>query len=155
MDEQGERRKREDVVFGVVIAAIIGFLTNLLAMAYYDRFVTKAVTWAQMDHFQIYGIALLLVGLVGFLRFFIEDYQNRTQLSPSLVKRFGNFFFYRFTPGRFLRMAVGVYLLFVALGFGITLYVFVAQSIGYLLATGLVAVLVGYVAYKRIYRPRD
>lgn len=137
MDEENsiERAKRIDTVLGVAVASAIGFMLNLLGNLYYGIFVVGNVSWAQVNHTQVYGIVLALIGLAGFLKFFIDDYGNKLEVNRSLVTRFLRYFFYDYAPGKAIRIIGGGYLLVVLGGFLVSFYIFLAGSIGYLLAT--------------------
>jgi hypothetical protein len=136
MDENSiERAKRIDTVLGVAVASAIGFILNLLGNLYYGLFITESISWGQVNHMQVYGIVLALVGLAGFLKFFIDDYGNKLEVNRSLIARFARYFFYDYAPGKAIRIIGGGYLLFVLFGFLISFYVLVANAIGYPLAT--------------------
>jgi preprotein translocase subunit Sss1 len=142
--DQIEQKNRTDLVLGVLLAAVVGFVLNILSTIYYSLFIVKTVTWDKMDHFQIYCIGLLLVGLIGFLEFFIYDYKNDIQVNRSLIRRYLTYFFYNFRPGRVIRVIAGLYLTFILGGVIVSVYFFLAHSIGSVLAAAVViVVLVG------------
>jgi len=83
-----EQKKRADVVIGIAIAAIAGFILNLLANLYYDLFIIETTVWAKVNHFQVICVSLALLGLIGFLEFFIFDYKNNFEVNKSFLKRY-------------------------------------------------------------------
>ena len=132
-----EQKKRADVVIGIAIAAIAGFILNLLANLYYDLFIIETTVWAKVNHFQVICVSLALLGLIGFLEFFIFDYKNNFEVNKSFLKRYLNYFFYNFTPGKIIRVISGLYVSAILVGFTIIIYIFMAKSAGYYIATGV------------------
>ena len=151
--EQKERIRRADTVYGVVISVMIGFVVSILANIYYGVFVARQLTWAQIDHTQVYAMLVALLAFGGFLEFFIEDYRNELKVDRSLISRFARFFFYDYAPGRVMRWGVGLYLLTILIGFLLSAYVFVSNRIGYPAGTFLVAaLLVGVYVWNKSIR---
>ncbi len=137
MDEETEKTKRTDIVLGIVGASAIGFILSLFADVYYRMFLVGDLKWENVNHIQVYSLLLLLLALIGFLQFFIDDYKNNVEINRSLLKRYFIYFFYQFTPGKIIRFIVGIYTLTIlAIFLGFIYYIF-AQSVGYLLATAL------------------
>jgi len=122
-----EKKKRFDVVLGVIIASVLGLLLNLLANLYYDLFIIKTVAWSDVNRDQVVALVLLLIVTLGFLSFFIADYKNDLKLNLGFWGRFFDYFFYSYAPGKFLRIASGVSLLFVLLIFSIVLFIFITK----------------------------
>jgi hypothetical protein len=143
-----EKIKRFDTTFGIVVASVIGFLLNLLANVYYDLFITHGKSWSEISHAQVYFASFFLLAMFVFLQFFIRDYRNNFELNLSLVKRFGNYFFYKYGPGRWIRVISGVYILVLLVVFVIGLYLALAMAIGYPMAT-LIFVLIVLAYYIR------
>lgn len=141
-----EQKKRTDTVIGIAIATIAGFILNLLANLYYDLFITGATTWAKVNHPQVYGVLLALLGLIGFFEFLIFDYKNGLEVNKSFLKRYWHYFFYNFTPGKIIRFIVGLYVSLTLIGFVILIYVFSANFTGYPTAT-----LIFLAAFLKIY----
>jgi hypothetical protein len=144
--DSGEKIRRADVVWGIVVASAIGFLLNLLGNVYYGLFIVHTITWGKVDHTQIYWIGAVLLALVGFLEFFIEDYKNDLRLNISLFQRYINFFFYRFTLGRIIRVAAGIYMLLILFAILIGIYVIIGTTTNYIIAT-LVVLAASIAAY--------
>lgn len=139
-DELIEQKKRTDTVIGIVLASAFGLALNLIANLYYDLFVIHSITWANVDRFQVLAIGLVTVAMVGFLDFFIHDYKNDLEVNRSLWRRYSNYFFYEFTPGKILRVIFGIYMLLVFGGFLIFFYITLLEVWGFWSATGLFAV---------------
>lgn len=140
-ENQNEQKKRFDTVVGILIASVLGFVLNLSANLYYDLFISKAVTWDKINHFQVLGLGLSFVGIIGFLQFFIDDYRNNVEMNKTYWKRFSNYFFHEFRAGRYIRVAMGWYLLFCVAALLLGLYFFLGAFIGYGYATVLFAVM--------------
>jgi hypothetical protein len=136
-----EKIRRFNVTLGIFVAAILGFLLNLLANLYYGMFVMHSLKWSQVDHMQVYGITLLFLALVGFLKFFIDDYENTMELNTGFFKRYANYFFYKFTPGKFIRIVLGIYILLIIVSFLIGAYFFLIEINGYIVAAITLAVI--------------
>lgn len=139
-ESQLEKNKRLDTVLSIVIAAIIGFLVNLFANLYYDLFVVHTETWGQVNHTQVYGMFFAFLALLGFLQFFVEDYQHSVDIRGGIIRRYLKYFFYEFTPGKFIRWILGAYLLIVLFGFLVGAYFVIAKFIGYVLTIVLYVV---------------
>ena len=132
-----EQKKRTDLVIGIAVAAVIGFVLNLLANLYYDIFITSTLSWDEVNHPQVYGVILALIGLIGLLEFFIYDYKNDLEVNKGFLKRYFNYFFYNFTPGKIIRIIAGLYVSSVLIGFVVLLYFVMANFSGYLMATAV------------------
>jgi hypothetical protein len=141
--ERLEHKKREDAVLGIIVASALGVVLNLLSNLYYELFIVRRLTWDKVDHMQVYGLGLLLVAFVGFLKFFILDYKNGLELDRSFLKRFSNYFFYEFRPGKIIRVIFGLYMLFILVGLLILSYILMAQVTGYIIATLVFLLAVG------------
>lgn len=150
-EEKIEQKKRTDTVIGIVLASAFGLALNLIANLYYDLFVIHAITWADVDRFQVLAIVLVTVAMVGFLDFFIHDYKNDLEVNKSLWKRYSNYFFYEFTPGKILRVIFGVYMLLILGGFLILFYITLLQVWGFWTATSAFAggSLLAYIKERR------
>lgn len=146
-EENKEKNKRFDFTFGIIIAAVIGFLLNLLANIYYDIFIVNSLKWENIDQTQFVGILLALIGMFGFLQFFIDDYRNEFKINKSFLKRFKDYFFYQYMPGRWLRIITGIYLGLILFAILVGLYYLMATFTGYIVAT-----LVFLAAFYKIYR---
>lgn len=148
-----EQKKRVDAVLGIMLAAVLGFVLNVLANVYYAMFITHQTTWNRVDHIQLYGFGFVLVALLGFLDFFIYDYENKVEVNRSFLKRYLNYFFYSFTAGKVIRVIVGLYITFILIGFVVALYFGLAVQVGYILAT-LAAAVVAVMGYATLRRRR-
>lgn len=146
VDYAKEKNKRFDLTFGIIIAALVGFLLNLLANLYYDLFIVHSVVWEKVDHTQVFGMVLGLIGMFGFLQFFIEDYKNELRISKTFLKRFYEYFFYHFTPGKWMRILTGIYVVLVLLIIIVGLYFVMASFTGYIPAT-----LMSVIVFIRVY----
>src|ERR1035437_831209 len=133
-EKSNEKTKRFDMVWGIIVASILGVILNLLANLYYDLFIVKTIVWGKVDHFQVLCITLLLIALVGFLQFFISDYKNEAGLNKNLLKRFRQYFFYEYTPGKYMRVFFGIYMLLILVSVLGGIHYLVALQIGYLYA---------------------
>ena len=134
-EDKIEQKKRTDLVIGIAVAAVVGFVLNLLANLYYDLFITGTLIWDKVNHSQVYAVTLALVGLIGLLEFFIYDFKNDLEVNKSFLKRYFNYFFYNFTPGKIIRIVAGIYIFSVLIGFMILFYILIAKFSGYLMAT--------------------
>ncbi len=133
--EKLEQKNRTEIVWGIIVAGFAGFLLNLLANTYYDLFIYKTVTWDKIDHMQILGASLLLLAVIGLLSFFVSDYKNKLEVNRSFLKRYSDYFFYSFTPGKVIRVIVGLYILLTVLAVLGLIYFFIAKVGGYFWAT--------------------
>lgn len=147
-DSDKEKIKRFDFVFGVIIASTISFFINLLSNIYYDLFINHSTSWDKVDHFQVYFILLILLALFGFLEFFISDYKNPIEVNQSLFIRYKNYFFYEFTPGKVIRIMVGLYILLIIIGILISIFILMTQISGYIITTILFLVIFAVVYLK-------
>jgi hypothetical protein len=144
VDDAYKHRKRTDTVLGILIASALGFVLNLLANVYYDVFVTKTVSWGSVDRNQIIFIPLALVGLIGFLQFFIYDFKNDLEINKNFWLRFANYFFFKFKLGRILSWIMGLYLILLGLAILIGIYVLMSSKVGYSWTTILFLVIFLY-----------
>ncbi len=149
MESNKEKIRRFNVTLGIFVAAILGFLLNLLANLYYSIFITHTLKWSGADHVQVYGILLIFLALVCFLKFFIDDYENDFELNTSFFKRYINYFFYKFTPGKFIRVALGIYISLTLISLLIGLYFFIASIAGYIITNVIVVVILISFLYRR------
>lgn len=149
MEDNKEKIRRFDVILGIFVAAILGFLLNLLANLYYAIFITHSLKWSQADHVQVYGIVVLFLALIGFLKFFIDDYENDFEFNTSFFKRYVNYFFYKFTPGKFIRVALGIYISLTLISILVGLYFFIASIAGYIITNVIVLVILISFLYQR------
>jgi hypothetical protein len=149
MESNKEKIRRFNVTLGIFVAAILGFLLNLLANLYYAIFITHSLKWGNVDHLQVYGIVLLFLALVGFLKFFIDDYENDFEMNTNFLKRYINYFFYKFTPGKFIRVALGIYISLILISILIGLYFFLASIAGYIITNVIVLVILIFFLYQR------
>lgn len=133
--EDKEKIKRFDFSFGIIVASVIGFLLNLLANIYYDVSITHSLTWNKVDQTQFVGIILALIGMFGFLQFFIDDYKNELKINKSFLKRFQDYFFYQYAPGKWIRRITGFYLIVVLIIIMALLYYLMASITGHIIAT--------------------
>lgn len=136
-ENEKEKIKRLDATFGIIVAAVMGFLLNLLANAYYDLFITSLIKWEEINQSQIFYISLSLIGLFGFLLFFINDYRNEFGINKSFFKRYVNYFFYKFGPGKIIGFIFGVYTLLFLLVLMIMTFIFIAEIGGILAAISI------------------
>jgi len=149
MESNKEKIRRFNVTLGIFVAAILGFLLNLLANLYYSMFITQTLKWSGVNHMQVYGIILLFLGLIGFLKFFIDDYENDFEFNTSFFKRYINYFFYKFTPGKFIRVALGIYISLTLISLLIGLYFFIVSIAGYIITNVIVLVILISFLYQR------
>jgi hypothetical protein len=149
MEDNKEKIRRFNVTLGIFVAAILGFLLNLLANLYYAMFITHTLKWNEANHMQVYGIILLFLALVGFLKFFIDDHENTLEMNTNFFKRYINYFFYKFTPGKFIRVALGIYISLALISILIGLYFFIASIAGYIITNVIVVVILISFLYQR------
>jgi MFS family permease len=135
-----KKENRGYLVWSIIIGGLFGFLITIFSNLYYELFIVKRLSWSSVDHTQFIFCALLLIALVGYLQFFIDDYPNTFEFTKKYWKRFSSYFFYKFSIGKVLRVFVGIYLLLFVFGFMILLYVFLIHLVGFLWGT-LIAVL--------------
>jgi len=149
MESHKEKTRRFNVIMGIFVAAVLGFLLNLLANLYYALFMTQTLKWGQVNHMQVYGIVLLFLALVGFLKFFIDDYENDVELNTGFLKRYVNYFFYKFTPGKFIRVALGIYISLTIISILVGLYFFIASITGFIITNIIVLAILIFFLYQR------
>lgn len=141
-----EQRKRKEIAWGIIIAGVASLAAGILVNAYYDLFVNVTTTWEKINQMQIYGAALVLTAIVGLLNFFIADYKNDLEVDRSFWKRYRDYFFYSFAPGKLMRIVIGLYGLAIVFGFLILMYILIAKVGGYFWATFIMAV-----AFLKVY----
>jgi hypothetical protein len=127
-----KKENRGYIVWSIVIGGIIGFLINIFSNLYYSIFITKNLNWNQIDHTHFVLCIAILIALVGYLGFFIYDYPNTFEFSKPYWKRYQNYFFHEFWPGKILRSIIGFYLIIFLIVLLIIMCFFLVQSFGYL-----------------------
>ena len=147
-----KKENRGYLVWSIIIGGLFGFLITIFSNLYYEVFIVKRLSWSSIDHTQFIFCALLLVALLGYLQFFIDDYPNTFEFTKKYWKRFSNYFFYKFSIGKVLRVFVGIYLLLFSVGFLMLLYVLGGNSIGYLWTTllFLIVFIAEYIKDKKV-----
>lgn len=160
MKKEVEKKRRSDIIFGIILASVFGVILNLFSNLYYDVLVSKTVRPESIDWNHVIAWFFILLATWGFISFFIYDYENEFKMNISFWKRFTDYFFNSFRPMRILRLLVGVYLMIfsVFLIFVSSAIIFyILEKINIILAT--VAV-VGWVvwmlilAYKKIFKTK-
>lgn len=106
-----EKKRRSDIIFGILLASTLGVILNLFSGLYYDLFVTKTIKWININQQHVVFWFLVLLATWGFISFFIYDYENEFKINISFWKRFTDYFFNSFRPMRVLRLLAGVYLM--------------------------------------------
>ena len=69
-------KKRQDIVLGVCLAVVAGFLVNLFSNIYYDIFISKTLSFADISSAAITFVFLLLIFFEAFLEFLVYDVQQ-------------------------------------------------------------------------------
>jgi len=106
-----EKKRRSDIIFGILLASTLGVVLNLFSSLYYDLFVTKTIKWPNVNQQHVVIWFFILLATWGFISFFVYDYENEFKMNISFWKRFTDYFFNSFRPMRVLRFLVGVYLM--------------------------------------------
>jgi len=150
--EEEKRQNRGYIVWSILIGGVLSFLVNIFANIYYGIFITKTLSFDKIDNTQVIFCALLFVALVGYLSFFIYDYPNTFEFSKNYWKRYSDYFFYKFGPGKILRVLVGVYLLFTLLALYILFYLTSVHIIGILYGTIIFVLIIPIATYIRVKR---
>lgn len=145
------KENRGYIVWGIIMGGLFGFLINVFSTVFYEIFIVKSLLWENVDHRYFSLCAIALVGLIGYLLFFIFDYPNTPEFSKVYFRRFISYFFKSFWPGKVARLIIGIYLLVLLVGFLVVLYYFMAQRTGYSIATifFVFVIVAGYFKDKR------
>ena len=106
-----EKKRRSDIIFGIILASTLGVLLTLFSNLYYDVVVTKIVKPNNVNWNHVMVWFFIFLATWGFISFFIYDYENEFKMNISFWKRFTDYFFNSFRPMRILRLLVGVYLM--------------------------------------------
>lgn len=106
-----EKKRRSDIIFGIILASTLGVLLTLFSNLYYDVVVTKTINSIDVNWNHVMVWFFVLLATWGFISFFIYDYENEFKMNISFWKRFTDYFFNAFRPMRVLRFLVGVYLM--------------------------------------------
>ncbi|MEI6835410.1 MAG: hypothetical protein WCK59_01130 [Candidatus Falkowbacteria bacterium] len=106
-----EKKRRSDIIFGIILASTLGVLLTLFSNLYYDVVITKIVKPNEVDWNHIFIWFFILLATWGFISFFVYDYENEFKMNISFWKRFTDYFFNSFRPMRILRFLAGVYLM--------------------------------------------
>lgn len=146
-----KKENRGYIVWSIAIGALFGFLVNILSNIYYGFYITQNLLWKDINHFQFYLCVSLLVGLVGYLQFFIYDYPNTFEFSKAYWKRYQSYFFYKFYPGKIARVIIGGYLILLLIGLLLTAYLLMAQGLGY----GWAAVVFGLILTAAYFKEKS
>ena len=112
-----QNENRGYVVWSIAIGAVLGFIINIFSNLYYGLFITWDLKWSMVNHQQVFIFTIVFIALIGYLQFFIFDYPNTFEFSKAYWKRYQQYFFYSFWPGKILRWIIGFYLIIVLLGF--------------------------------------
>ncbi|MDD2424323.1 MAG: hypothetical protein PHG34_08955 [Candidatus Cloacimonetes bacterium] len=152
-----EKKRRSDIIFGILLASTLGVLLNLFSNLYYDLSVSKIVklNGATLNHLIVW--IFILLATWGFISFFIYDYENNVEINKAhFWKRFINYFFKSFKPFKILKIITGIYLItfivFLIFILLITLFFIMNGVTNWLFASVLIAfILVGLVlnVYKK------
>lgn len=89
--EKEEKKRRFDTVFGIYIAAFVGFVLNILADIIKD-WVFGEQTFNLFQKEVIAILFLLLIVSVVFLEFFIYDFRHELSLDQKFWSRFFDYF---------------------------------------------------------------
>lgn len=84
-------KKRQDIVLGVCLAMVAGFLVNLSSSVYYDIFISKTLLFSDTPSMALTTVLVLLVFFEAFLEFLIYDVQQGQSI--HINKRFWGRFF--------------------------------------------------------------
>lgn len=66
-------KQRQDIVLGASLAIVAGFLVNVLSGVFYDMFITKTLSFAEISQFVLLMLFFLIILFEGFLEFLIYD----------------------------------------------------------------------------------
>lgn len=84
-------KKRQDIVLGVCLAVIAGFLVSLFSNIYYDIFISKTLSFGNIPSMALATVLVLLIFFETFLEFLIYDVQQGQ--SAHIDRRFWGRFF--------------------------------------------------------------
>lgn len=142
-----EKKRRSDIIFGILLASTLGVLLTLFSNLYYDIFVTKTIEWSSVNQNHVFIWMVILLAAWGFISFFIYDYQNEVEMNLGFWKRFMDYFFNAFGPMKIIRVIGGVYLILVLsliiLLLSISLFFFIAKTTNYFTAVLVLITLIG------------
>ncbi|MEI6553373.1 MAG: hypothetical protein WCO09_02295 [bacterium] len=126
-----QNEDRGYIVWSVIMGGLLSFIISIIANLYYGLFVVGNLEWSSVSHQQVLILMLVLVAIIGYLLFFISDYPNTFEFSKEYWRRYRNYFFHRFWPGKILRWVIGFYLIIFFISFLFLIYYFISQSLGY------------------------
>lgn len=89
--EKEERKRRFDTVFGIYIAAVIGFILNILAEIIKD-WIFDGEVFSLFQKEVIAILVLLLIISTIFLEFFIFDFRHELSFDQKFWSRFFDYF---------------------------------------------------------------
>lgn len=153
MVKEKEKKRRSDIIFGILLASILGVLLNLFSNFYYDIFVTKTLEWSKINNNHIITWFAIFLAVWGFISFFIYDYQNEVKMNLSFWKRFMDYFFNAFRSMRIIRVIGGIYLILVLslliLLLSISLFLLVVKVTNYSTAILIIIALIVIEIFER------
>lgn len=156
-----EKKRRSDIIFGIVLASTMGVLLTLFSNLYYDILVTKIVKPNNVEWNHVMAWFFVLLATWGFISFFIYDYENEFEMNISFWKRFTDYFFNSFRPMRILRLLVGVYLMIfsvILIFMSSVLIFFILERINIILAIIMVPIWITWMSiltYRKIFKTKQ
>lgn len=151
--KKSEKKRRSDIIFGILLASTLGVILNLFSGLYYDLFITRTIKWSNVSQQHVMIWFLILLATWGFISFFVHDYENNLEMNKVLFwKRFVNYFFESFRPVKFLRILAGVYLVLFLLAILavllITAFIIISEAVNWWFASLVdIAILVKIIIY--------
>jgi hypothetical protein len=151
--KKSEKKRRSDIIFGILLASTLGVILNLFSSLYYDLFVKKIIKWSDVNQQHVMIWFFILLATWGFISFFVYDYKNNVEINKAhFWKRFINYFFESFKPFKILKIITGIYLIiflsFLVFVFLITLFFLMNEATNWLFASAFVVfILIGIILH--------
>jgi hypothetical protein len=145
-----DKTNRGFIVWSIVMGLLLGFIINVFSSVYYGMYIVGDLQWSQVNHQQLVWCVLALFALVGYLQFFIADYPNTFEFSKAYAKRYQNYFFYSFWPGKIIRWIIGFYLIVFMFVILAGIYYAMYEAAGFAYATVTWSLMIIVIYYRKI-----
>ena len=86
--KQQEYKNRYDMVLGIFVASVFGFIINLASNIVYDVWVIEEKSFSSISPFAFSFIFYGFILTEAFLEFLVYDYQNETNFDIFRLRAF-------------------------------------------------------------------
>lgn len=101
MEDQKERHERVTFVFGIIVAAVIGFALNIYANIYYEVFMLGTKSMSAYNQLATLIPGFVLIYSLGLLSFLVYDYKNKIAMDRPFLQRLFEYYENVFWPTKF------------------------------------------------------